>query len=288
MAKARILDPARLRRSARRALQAAERSAQEVLEHEDAELRGEESRAARRVRRACTTTSTARSRGTSRCPPSPEPSCARRSSRWCRRVGGHPWAPSSPTRVGTQARDWQHEYGTAFVELLEHLPTDRLNGKVAASVVVTIEHDRLREELGAAHLDTGDDLSASEARRLACSAGVLRPSSTARHSRSDLGRNQTLLHRSPTGGSRDHLRPVRTPRAGPATPGSISTTRTVGRRWSDQPRPRGAPVRHGPPASARPQVRDRRAHRRVRSQDRHLPSTDLRSTSGCLDSVPVR
>ena len=72
-----------------------------------------------------------------------------------------------------KARDWQHEYGNAFVELLEHLPTDRLNGKVAATVVVTIEHDRLREELGAAHLDTGHDLSASEARRLACSAGVL-------------------------------------------------------------------------------------------------------------------
>ena len=72
-----------------------------------------------------------------------------------------------------QLRDWSHEYGTAFVELLEHLPTDRLSGKVAATVVVTIDHDRLRDQLGAAHLDTGHDLSAAEARRLACSAGVL-------------------------------------------------------------------------------------------------------------------
>ena len=39
--------------------------------------------------------------------------------------------------------------------------------------MVTVEHDRLRQELGAAHLDTGHDLSASEARRLACTAGVL-------------------------------------------------------------------------------------------------------------------
>ena len=63
--------------------------------------------------------------------------------------------------------------GWAFVELLEHLPTDRLHGKVAATVVVTVEHEHLREPLGAAHLDTGHDLSAAEARRLACSAGIL-------------------------------------------------------------------------------------------------------------------
>ena len=71
------------------------------------------------------------------------------------------------------ARDWPYEYGTAFVELLEHLPTDRLSGKVAATVVVTIDHERLRDQLGAAQLDTGHDLSAAETRRLACSAGVL-------------------------------------------------------------------------------------------------------------------
>ena len=71
------------------------------------------------------------------------------------------------------ARLGRQRYGAAFVELLEHLPTDRLNGKVAATVVVTIDHEQLRESLGAAHLDTGHDLSASEARRLACSAGFL-------------------------------------------------------------------------------------------------------------------
>ncbi len=69
--------------------------------------------------------------------------------------------------------DWSQRYGQALVELLEHLPTDRLSGKVAATVVVTVEHDRLKDQLGAAHLDTGDDLSASQARRLACNAGIL-------------------------------------------------------------------------------------------------------------------
>ena len=44
------VNPGLLRRSAKRALLAAERTAQEALEHEDAELRGEEDRAWRRTR----------------------------------------------------------------------------------------------------------------------------------------------------------------------------------------------------------------------------------------------
>ena len=40
--------------------------------------------------------------------------------------------------------------GQAFTELLEHLPTDRLHGKVAATVVVTIAHEKLLGALGAA------------------------------------------------------------------------------------------------------------------------------------------
>ena len=39
--------------------------------------------------------------------------------------------------------------------------------------MVTIDQKHLEEQLGAAHLDTGHDLSAAEARRLACSAGIL-------------------------------------------------------------------------------------------------------------------
>ena len=50
VARARHVDPARLRRAAKRALLAAERSAEEALVHEDGELRGEEARAAARVR----------------------------------------------------------------------------------------------------------------------------------------------------------------------------------------------------------------------------------------------
>lgn len=43
----------------------------------------------------------------------------------------------------------------------------------AATVVVTISADVLQGALKAAHLDTGQTLSAGEARRLACTAGII-------------------------------------------------------------------------------------------------------------------
>ncbi|NNM46271.1 HNH endonuclease signature motif containing protein [Knoellia koreensis] len=68
---------------------------------------------------------------------------------------------------------WEQKYGQAFVELLEHLPTDHLSGKVAATIVVKLDHDQLTHDVRAAGLDTGHDISASAARRLACGAGIL-------------------------------------------------------------------------------------------------------------------
>jgi hypothetical protein len=100
---------------------------------------------------------------------------------------------SGPGAVAAASRwpedvDWAHRHGLAFVELLEHLPSDKLHGKVAATVVVTVGLDELRAELGAAALDTGQQVSAAQARRLACNAGVL-PSVLGGESLSlDLGR----------------------------------------------------------------------------------------------------
>lgn len=74
---------------------------------------------------------------------------------------------------GARSYDWEHRRGLAFAELLEHLPADHLHHKTAATVVVTIEHAALEDALKAAHLDTGQSLSAGEARRLACSAGLI-------------------------------------------------------------------------------------------------------------------
>lgn len=43
-------------------------------------------------------------------------------------------------RSFTDSGDWANRYGRALVELLEHLPTDQLSGKVAATIVVTLDH----------------------------------------------------------------------------------------------------------------------------------------------------
>ena len=69
--------------------------------------------------------------------------------------------------------DWRHRRGLAFAELLEHLPTDHLHPRSAATVIVTIDHTVLAGALKAAHLDTDQHLSAGEARRLACNAAIL-------------------------------------------------------------------------------------------------------------------
>jgi len=59
--------------------------------------------------------------------------------------------------------------------LLERLAREVIpsHGGVAASLVVTIDHDKLTEQLAVARLSTGAVISAGEARRLACNAGIL-------------------------------------------------------------------------------------------------------------------
>lgn len=69
--------------------------------------------------------------------------------------------------------DWDRARGEAFTELIEHLPTDHLNPKTAATIVATVDERVLRDALKVAHLDTNESLSAGEVRRLACNAGIL-------------------------------------------------------------------------------------------------------------------
>jgi len=92
--------------------------------------------------------------------------------------------------------DWAHRRGRALTELIEHLDTERLTGKVAATVIITMTMEQavgaaqaalvqqsVREatgtlvemtpSVGAASTDTGTLLSASAARRIACQAGIL-------------------------------------------------------------------------------------------------------------------
>ncbi|UAL28622.1 HNH endonuclease [Nocardioides rotundus] len=65
--------------------------------------------------------------------------------------------------------------GEAFCELIESRPADTLptSGGISATVVVTMELDTLLGGLKAASLDTGSKITAGQARRLACEAGII-------------------------------------------------------------------------------------------------------------------
>ena len=78
-----------------------------------------------------------------------------------------------PSAPGTASGVSLHEaHGTAFCELVEHLPRDGWSAN-GATLLVTIDLERLRDGLGSARLDTGTRISAGEARRLACAAQLV-------------------------------------------------------------------------------------------------------------------
>ena len=72
----------------------------------------------------------------------------------------------------------ERKQGIGFVALLERVLTSDLprHGGKATTVAVTIDHDRLVADVtaaGIAHLSTGTTITAGQARRLACQAGIL-------------------------------------------------------------------------------------------------------------------
>jgi hypothetical protein len=73
------------------------------------------------------------------------------------------------------SRPTPERYGQAFQQLLEMLDQKDLptTGGTGATVVVTMTLESLLGGLAAASLDTGGTLSAGEARRLACDAGII-------------------------------------------------------------------------------------------------------------------
>ena len=99
---------------------------------------------------------------------------------------------SAPSSLPTW--DWKHRRGLAFAQLLEHLPTEHLHTRTAATVVVTIDHTVLTGALKTAKLDTGETISAGEARRLACGAGILPTVLGSRSVALDLGRESRLFN----------------------------------------------------------------------------------------------
>lgn len=78
--------------------------------------------------------------------------------------------PGRPAETPTK-----HKLGQAFMEYLETRPEATLPdaGGVSATVVVTLDLDTLMGGLKAAGLCDGSKISAGEARRLACTAGII-------------------------------------------------------------------------------------------------------------------
>jgi hypothetical protein len=87
-----------------------------------------------------------------------------------------PMAPAEPDEFATLPAARQR--GEAFVALLENIPTTHLprHGGTATSVMVTLDYDTLVADLttaGIAHTSTGNPITAGQARRLACQAGII-------------------------------------------------------------------------------------------------------------------
>jgi hypothetical protein len=85
--------------------------------------------------------------------------------------------------------------GEAFCALLEHVPADRLpsHGGTATTVMVTLDLDTLRSGLGLAETSTGGVVTAAEARRLACTAGIVPVVLGGTSEVLDLGRTRRLF-----------------------------------------------------------------------------------------------
>ncbi|WP_114422794.1 HNH endonuclease signature motif containing protein [Nocardioides houyundeii] len=81
--------------------------------------------------------------------------------------------------------------GQAWCELIEHLPSTG-HAAATASVLVTVDLAGLLDGLGAARLETGVRVTAGEARRLACEAGLVPAVLGGRSEPLDLGRERRL------------------------------------------------------------------------------------------------
>ncbi|WP_447645564.1 DUF222 domain-containing protein [Nocardioides zeae] len=84
-------------------------------------------------------------------------------------------AADDPERRFVAGRPTPERYGQAFQQLLEMLDHKDLpsSGGTGATVVVTMTLDALLGGLATASLDTGGTISAGDARRLACDAGII-------------------------------------------------------------------------------------------------------------------
>ncbi len=173
LAKAQELPPQALRRAARRAIEAIEPDVAKVDAHENQLVADEEAAARTKTRLSLHDNGDGTVTGRFTVPTL--------HGHLLRKIVQSMTAPrrgrlgASEAQVGdaTVRTDWDHARGLALCELIEHLPTDHLHTKTAATIVVTLDEEQMRDRLKAARLDTGEVISAGEARRLACNAGII-------------------------------------------------------------------------------------------------------------------
>jgi hypothetical protein len=192
--KARIMSPSTLRRAARRAIEAVEPDPDVVDAHEERLVRDEEDAARGKSRLTLHDNADGTVTGHFIVPTLQghllrkilDTMTAPRRARLgaSRAQAGDPQGPDT---------DWHHARGVAFCELLEHLPTDHLHPRTAATVVVTVDEEELRGRIAAAGLDSADKISAGAARRLACGAGIMPAVLGGRSEVLDLGRSKRLF-----------------------------------------------------------------------------------------------
>jgi len=189
---AKRLDPVALRKKARRALELVA-SRDEADRHHDQVLREEEARARDKTRLTLHDNRDGTVTGHFTVPTVAGAILKKVIGQLASPRRGRLGASDAQAGPVGDAVDWAQRQGQAFVELIEHLPTDRLHGKTAATIVVTLDHTQLTADLAAAGLDTGDQISASEARRLACGAGILPAILNGASLPLDLGRTQRFF-----------------------------------------------------------------------------------------------
>ncbi len=226
---ARHVDPARLRKAATAALAAAERSAADVAEHQEGLLADQERRAYATARITLHDCGDGTTTGRFTVPTGAAQVLRKvlHSMTAPRRdhqkagvgvTGGVDAAPEGASIAEAlrqrnhdwDSLGWDEKRGRAFTDLLEHLPTDQLTGKVASTVVVTMTLEQVlgaaraatlaettgastTPSVGATRCDTGHEHSTGAARRLACQAGILPAVLGGRSIPVDLGREDRFF-----------------------------------------------------------------------------------------------
>lgn len=166
------MSPSKLRRASRRILEEVGRSRQETDAHQDQILRSEEDRARDLARLTLHDIGDGTTRGSFVVPTLQAGMLRKLLDAMTTPRRAHLACDDGPNPA-LPDHEPAHRWGLAFMEILEHLPTDRLSASTSATLLVTFDFETLMEGVRAATIDVGDEISATQVRRLACSANLI-------------------------------------------------------------------------------------------------------------------